>query len=339
MKIVTFGEIMLRLKTPGHLRIVQVNQYEASYGGAEANVAVSLAMLGDEVSFVTKLPDNPVGLAALNEMRRYGVDTSQIVQGDGRLGIFFFEKGCNIRPTNVIYDRKYSALSLADAAEFDWEQILKDADAFYFSGITPAVSASVEEAVRQALRYCQAHQIEVVCDLNYRAKMWSTEQAQRVMRELMQYVTLCIANDEDFEATLGIHAYDGDVSRGIDQIDSYKKGMQEILDRYPNCHAVASVLRNLHSVEDGEWMGIYLKDGVYYESSIHTVHSLEAVGAGDAFAGGLLHALAHGYDEQQLIDFAISSSVLKLMIQCDFNVVTEADIRRVMKSAGTNLQR
>ncbi len=338
-KVVTFGEIMLRLKTPEYLRIVQAGQFEASYGGAEANVAVSLAMLGDPVSFVTKLPDNPVGLAALNEVRRYGVDASRIVRGGDRLGVYFFEKGTNIRPTNVVYDRKYSALSLCSAEEFDWETILEDADIFYFSGVTPAVSKSVEQAVRAALQYCQAHGIEVVCDLNYRSKMWSEKDAQAVMRDLMQYVTLCIANDEDFESSLGIHAYDGDVSRGIDQIDSYKRGMQEILEQYPDCKAVASVLRNLHSVEDGEWMGIYLKDGVFYESPVHTVHSLEAVGAGDAFAGGLLHALVQAYDPQQLIDFSIAASVLKLMIQRDFNVVTENDILRVVKSGGTNLQR
>ena len=159
------------------------------------------------------------------------------------------------------------------------------------------------------------------------------------MGELMQYVTFCIANDEDFEATLGIPAYDGDMEHGIDQINSYKAGMKEIVDRYPACKAVASVLRNLHSAEDGEWMGIYLKDGIYYESPIHTVHSLEAVGAGDAFAGGLLHAYMNGYEPQELIDFSIAASVLKLMIQRDFNVVTEADVRGVMKAAGTNLQR
>lgn len=339
MKVVTFGEIMLRLKTPEHLRIIQTDSFEASYGGAEANVAVSLAMMNDPVSFVTKLPDNPVGMAALNEVRRFGVDTSKVLHGGERLGTYFFEKGCNIRPTNVVYDRKYSALSMADASEFDWETILKDADIFYFSGVTPAVSDQIAQAVEQALIYCQDHGLQVVCDLNYRSKMWSTEKAQKVMRRLMKYVTLCIANDEDFEATLGIHAFDGDLSRGIDQITTYKEGMQEILNQYPNCRTVASVLRDIHSVEDGDWMGIYLKDGVFYETPIHTVHSLEAVGAGDAFAGALLHGLAREFPPQKLIDFAIAGSVMKLLIQHDFNVVTEADILRIMKTSDTNLSR
>ena len=328
-KTVTFGEIMLRLKTPEHLRIVQTDGFEASYGGAEANVAVSLAVLKDPVSFVTKLPDNPVGTAALNEVRRYGVDTSKVVVGGSRLGIYFFEKGTDIRPTNVVYDREGSALALSKAEEFHWDEILKDTDIFYFSGVTPAVSESVAETVLEALKYCKTHGIETVCDLNYRSKMWGIKKAQSVMGELMNYVTLCIANDEDFESSLGIHAYDGDISKGIDQIQS----------RYPGCKAVASVLRNMYTAEDGDWLGIYLKDGVFYESPVHKVHSFEAVGAGDAFAGALLHSLVREFEPQELIDFSISASVLKLMIQRDFNLVTENEIQRVMESKAANLQR
>lgn len=339
MKVMTFGEIMLRLKTPEYLRILQSDAFEASYGGAESNVAVSLAMFGDEAAYLTKIPDNPVGMAALGEVRRFGVDTSQVLHGGSRLGIYYFEKGTDLRPTNVVYDREYSALAMADAGEFAWGKILEGIDIFYFSGVTPAISASVEQAVLEALQYCHDHGIQVVCDLNYRSKMWSTEKAQKVMKNLMNYMDLCIANDEDFESTLGIHAFDGDMAHGIDQIGSYKKGMEEILRRYPNCKAVASVLRNMRTVEDGDWMGIYLKDGKFYESPVHTVHSLEAVGAGDAFAGGLLHGIVRGFDPQKTIDFAITASVLKLMIQKDFNIVTEQDVLRVMKSKDTNLQR
>ena len=312
MKILTFGEIMLRLKTPDHLRIVQTDGFEASYGGAESNVAVSLATLGDDTAFVTKLPKNPVGDAAFNELRRYGVDTSRILRGGPRLGIYYFEKGSDIRPTNVLYDRAGSALAEADAGEFDWKALLDGVDIFFFSGVTPAISTSVEQAVRDALQYCHAHGITVICDLNYRAKMWSREKAQSVMKELMQYVDLCIANDEDFEATLGIHAFDGDMAHGIDQIETYRQGMQKIQELYPNCSAVASVLRNLKTAEDGDWMGIYLKDGHFYESPVHTVHSFEAVGAGDAFAGALIHGLVHQFSPQKLIDFSIT--VLKVSL-------------------------
>ena len=228
MKILTFGEIMLRLKTPEHLRIVQANGFEASYGGAESNVAVSLSTLGDDAAFLTKLPDNPVGNAAFNELRRYGVDTSRILRGGPRLGIYYFEKGNDIRPTSVLYDRAGSALAKASATEFDWEALLSGIDIFFFSGVTPAISPSVEQAVSNALNYCHTHGITVICDLNYRAKMWSREKAQSVMKELMQYVDLCIANDEDFEAALGIHAFDGDMAHGIDQIETYRQGMQKI---------------------------------------------------------------------------------------------------------------
>lgn len=169
--------------------------------------------------------------------------------------------------------------------------------------------------------------------------MWSTEKAQSVMKQLMNYVDLCIANDEDFESSLGIHAFDGDLSHGINQIDDYKRGMLEITKQYPNCKAVASVLRNIHTVEDGQWMGIYLCDGKFYESPIHTVHSLEAVGAGDAFAAGLLHALVKGFSPQKLIDFSIAASIMKLMIQHDFNVVSEEEIFKIMKSKEVNLSR
>ena len=205
--------------------------------------------------------------------------------------------------------------------------------------MTPAVSENIAKAVLEALKYCKAHGIETVCDLNYRSKMWDTKKAQSVMSELMNYVTLCIANDEDFESSLGIHAYDGDISKGIDQIESYKAGMKEIQNRYPNCKAVASVLRKMYTAEDGDWMAIYLKDGVFYESPVHKVHSFEAVGAGDAFAGALLHSLVRGFEPQKLIDFSISASVLKLMIQRDFNLVTENEIMRVMESKAANLQR
>ena len=218
-------------------------------------------------------------------------------------------------------------------------KLLDGVDLFYFSGITPAISTEIEKALENALALCREKKIQVVCDLNYRGKMWSTKDAQRVMRRLMAYVDVCIANDEDFESSLGIPAYDGDMSRGIEQIESYKEGMLEIQKQFPNCKAVASVLRNLYTVEDGDWMGIYLKDGKFYESPVHKVHSFEAVGAGDAFGAGLIHAMLHDFEPQKAIDFAISASVLKLMIQHDANVASETEIEQIMKQGGTNLQR
>ena len=258
MKVLTFGEMMLRLKPPANERILQTQTFEATYGGAEANVAVSLALLGNDVAYLSKFPDNLLGQSAVSTLRKYGVDTSKILIGDGRLGIYFFEKGASVRSTNVVYDRAYSAFSQMKATEFNWEEIFKDVDYFYFSGVTPAISNELEHAVLEACQYCKAHEIQVVCDLNYRGKMWTPEKAQTDMGKIMEYVTVCIANDEDFEATLGIKAFDGDDSRGIEQKESFEAAMKKVQERYPNCKMVASILRNIYSVENSEWTGLII---------------------------------------------------------------------------------
>ncbi|PWC17036.1 sugar kinase [Brenneria roseae subsp. roseae] len=334
MKVLTFGEMMLRLKPLGNNRIIQSDVLEAAYGGAEANVAVSLSLLGNKAAYLTKLPDNLLGETALSTLRKYGVDTTKVLRGGNRLGIYFFEKGASVRSTNVVYDRAGSAFAQAKQTEFDWEVIFRDVDYFYFSGITPAISTELEQAVTAACVYCQQHNIPVVCDMNYRGKMWSPEKAQVVMSKLMNYVTICIANDEDFEATLGIKAFDGDMSRGIDQIDAFKEGMLEVTRRYPGCQVVASVLRNIQSVEDSQWMGLLLNQGKFHETNRYKVHVMEGVAAGDAFGAGLMHGLLHRFDEQEWIEFAIAASVLKLTISGDLNLVQESEIRSVMKKGG-----
>ena len=339
MKVLTFGEIMLRFKPPAFLRILQADSFEASYGGAEANVAVSLSLFGDEAAYLTKLPENPLGDAALWALRRAGVDTGRILRGGPRLGTYYFEKGTSVRPTSVVYDRAGSSIATAGRAEFDWPALLDGIDTFYFSGITPSISDELAGALREALACCRERGIAVACDLNYRKKMWPPEKAQTVMRELMPFVTVCIANDEDFEATLGIRAFDGDMSRGIEQIDSYCSGMEEITKRYPNCKTVASVLRNVHSVEESDWMGILLQGGKFYTSPVHSVHVMEGVAAGDAFGAGLLHGLLHRAAPQETIDFAIAAGVLKLTISGDLNFVTEAEVRAAMQAGGSRLNR
>lgn len=334
MKVLTFGEMMLRLKPEANERILQADSFEAAYGGAEANVAVSLALLGNDSQYLSKFPDNLLGDAAVGTLRRYGVDTSKVLRGTGRLGIYFFEKGASVRSTNVVYDRKDSALALVNATEFDWETLLKDVGMFYFSGITPAISPETEKAVMAACEYCVEHDIPVVCDLNYRGKMWSAQKAQEVMNRLMPYVSICIANDEDFEAALGIKAFDGNMATGISQKESFKEGMMEVTRRYPRCQVVASVLRDIHSVEDSRWMGLLLNNGEFTESAVYPMHVMEGVAAGDAFGAGLVHGLLHDFSGQELIDFAIAASVLKLTIQGDLNLVSESDIRNVMKAGG-----
>jgi 2-dehydro-3-deoxygluconokinase len=340
LKVLTFGEMMLRLKPPAFSRILQTDTFEASYGGAEANVAVSLALFHDDVAYLSKLPENPLGEAALGTLRRYGVDTARVLRGGPRLGTYYFEKGTNIRPTSVVYDRAGSSIAMAKRSEFDWPSLLRGVDVFYFSGITPAVSDEIAGAVKDALVYCHGHGITVVSDLNYRGKMWTPEKAQSVMKEFMPYLDVCIANDEDFEATLGIRAFDGDMSRGIDQIDNFRAGMEEITKRWPNCKTVASVLRNIHSVEESEWMGILLQGGKFYESPVHSVHVMEGVAGGDAFGAGLLHGLLHRAEPQETVDFAIAASALKLMISGDLNLVTEEEVRAAMhKGSSARLNR
>lgn len=326
---------MLRLKPPGFSRILQAGSFEAAYGGAEANVAVSLSMLGDDAACLSKLPENPLGEAALGTLRRYGADTSRILRGGPRLGVYYFEKGTSVRPTRVVYDRAGSSFATAKRSEFDWPALLDGVDAFYFSGITPAVSGELAGAVKDALACCRDRGVTVVCDLNYRAKMWAPEKARSVMGEILPFVNVCIANDEDFEASLGIRAFDGDMSRGIDQIESFRFGMQEIVKRWPNCTTVASVLRNIRSVEESDWMGILLQDGKFYESPVHSVHVMEGVAAGDAFGAGLMHGLLHRAPLQETVDFAIAASVLKLTIGGDLNLVTEPEVRAVMEKGSS----
>ena len=335
MKVLTFGEMMLRLKPLAFERIIQTSAFEAAYGGAEANTAVSLALLGHDAAYLTKLPENPLGDAAIGSLRKHGVDTRHILRGGPRLGMYFFEKGTGARPTGVVYDRAGSSIATAERNEFDWKILLKEIGIFYFSGITPAISKDLEAALKEALDYCKAHNITVVCDLNYRGKMWKPEQAQKVMAELMPFVDVCIANDEDFEAMLGIRAFDGDLSHGIDQKEDFLKGMKEVTQQYPNCKVVASVLRNINSVEQSDWMAILYQNDTFYETPIHNINVMEGVAAGDAFGAGLLHGMLNKLEPQESIEFAIAASVLKLSISGDYNLVTESEIRGAMEK-GSN---
>lgn len=329
-KVVTFGEIMLRLKPRENERIIQTDRFSGLYGGAEANVAVSLSLLGDQAQFVSKVPLHAVGQAALASLRRYGVNVTKVLQGGPRLGIYFFEKGASVRNTSVVYDRAGSSFAVSQAKEYDWPQILKDASYFYFSGITPAVSPQMRQAVLEACQYCLKHNVQVVCDLNYRGKMWSPKEAQAAMAKLMPYVDICLAHDEDFEAVLGIKAFDNDMTRGIEQKVTFIKGMKEITAKYPKCQTVASILRNIHSVEDSEWTAIMIDHGQVFKAPVYQMHIWEGVAAGDAFGAGLVHGLLHGFSKKEMLNYALAASVLKLTIGGDFNLVTDAEIRAVM---------
>ncbi|MBA1336565.1 MAG: 2-dehydro-3-deoxygluconokinase [Firmicutes bacterium] len=333
-RVVCFGEIMLRLSTPEYRRFVQADSFDATYGGGEANVAASLANFGLEACYVTKLPDNPIGDAALNHLRRYGVKTEYIIRGGERLGIYFLESGASQRPSKVIYDRAYSSISSIKPGEIDWEKVFEGAKWFHFTGITPALSDSAAEATLEAVKTAKQAGLTVSCDLNYRKKLWSTDKANRVMSELVKYVDICIGNEEDAEKVFGIRAEDSDIVSGELSKEGYKDVARKLVERF-GLKMAAITLRESHSASDNGW-SVMLYDGAgYYFSRKYDVHIVDRVGGGDAFAGGLIYALLNGYDSQNSVEFAAAASCLKHTIPGDFNHVTVAEVTSLMKGDGS----
>ena len=340
-KVLAFGELMMRLSPKDHLRLEQASEFEVRYGGAEANTALSLSYQGDDAAYVSVVPANRIGDIALRTLTAYGVDTSRVVREGDRLGAYFFEVGASQRSNGCVYDRKYSAINLANRNVFDWDAILDGVGVFYFSGVTPAVSDEMAAACRDALVACRERGITTVCDVNYRGKMWSPEKSQEVMRSLLPLVDIVIANDEDAPAGLGMTCVSGSLANGIEERNDYVTMAKEICSTY-GCRAVASVVRDIQCVERSQWMGVLYDaaSGEHWFSPAHDVHVLEGVAAGDAFNAGLLHALLNGFEPQDAIDYAIAASILKLTIKGDSNLVTEDEIRAVAsKGAGVRVAR
>ena len=337
--VLCFGEIMMRLSPKDHLRLEQATEFDARYGGAEANTALSLAYQGDRSAYVSVVPPNRIGDCALRSIAAYGVDTSRVIRTGDRLGVYYFELGASQRSNSCVYDRKYSAMNLASHDVFDWNALLEGVGVFYFSGVTPAVSPEMATACAQALAACRERGIVTVCDVNYRGKLWSPEESRRTMRGLLPLVDVVIANDEDAPAGLGMTCVSGSLSRGIEERDSYVQMARELHADY-GCKTVASVIRDIQGVERSQWMGMLYdaETDAHWFSPVHDVQVLEGVAAGDAFNAGLLHALLHGYDPQDAIDYAIAASVLKLSIRGDSNFVTEAEIAAVASSAGGGMR-
>ncbi|HWQ61144.1 MAG TPA: sugar kinase [Negativicutes bacterium] len=326
MRVVTFGEIMLRLAPPGYLRFEQAGAFEVVYGGGEANVAVSLANFGIAASFVTKVPDNPIGQAAINEMRRYGVDTANMIKGGERLGIYFLEKGASQRPSKVVYDRKLSSISQAKKEDFDWPAIFKGADWFHFTGITPALGDAVAEAVLAACQAAKAAGLTVSCDLNFRKNLWTSEKAGKVMAQFMPFVDVCIANEEDADKVFGIKAPNTDIVGGSLNHDGYKAVAQELKKSF-NFTTVAITLRGSISASDNKWAAMLYKDGEFHFSRTYPVHIVDRVGGGDSFAGGLIYALTNGFGNKDALEFAVAASCLKHSVEGDHNHVTVAEVK------------
>ena len=334
MKVITFGEIMLRLAPEGYYRFLQADKYGATYGGGEANVAVSLANFGVDAAFVTKLPDNDIAEGAVRALRAAGVDTSLITRGGDRIGIYFLEKGASQRPSKVIYDRAHSAIAEAVPADFDWQKIFDGADWFHVTGITPALSDNAAEITLAAAAAAKKAGLKVSCDLNYRKKLWSREKARRVMTELMKYVDIVIANEEDASDVFGITA-PGDVTKGEVSGKGYVAVAKELISRFGLEYA-AITLRGSISASDNRWSAVLVsKDSEVYAAKEYVVHIVDRVGGGDSFGAGLIYGLNNFDDPQQAVEFAAAASCLKQTIEGDFNMVTGDEVTRLAAGDGS----
>ena len=336
MKVLTFGEIMLRLKAPGHERFFQSPSLEATFGGGEANVAVSLANYGMDAAFLTVLPKNDIAEACIRELRYFGVDTSRILRGEGRMGIYYLEGGANQLPSKVVYDRAYSAIALAKPGDIDWDKAFDGVDWFHITGITPAISETAMELSLESVAEAKKRGITVSCDLNYRKNLWKYgKAASEVMNKLAESVDVAIANEEDVQKSLGITA-DVDVESGALDREKYRVLGNKVLAAFPNMKLIAITLRESHSADHNGWAAC-LNDGEhFYVSKKYEIRDIiDRVGGGDSFAGGLIYGLNHYTDRQQALEFAVAVSCLKHSVIGDFNRVSVSDVEKLASGDGT----
>lgn len=327
-RVVTFGEIMLRLAPNGYYRFFQDDQLQATFGGGEANVAVSLANYGMDATFVTKLPAHAIGQGAVNALRGLGVDTTKIVRGGDRVGIYFLEKGASQRGSVCIYDRAHSAIQEAQPSDFDWDAIFEGADWFHFTGITPALGPNLVQICLEACKAARAKGITVSCDLNYRGKLWTRAQAREAMTALCQYVDVCISNEEDAKDVFGIEAAGSDITGGKLNKEGYKSVAKQLADQF-GFKKVAITLRTSISASDNDWAGMLYDGENFYFSKEYHLRIVDRVGGGDSFGGGLLYSLLNGKDAQGAIEFAVAASALKHSVEGDFNRVTLAEVEKL----------
>ncbi len=336
-KVITMGEIMLRLSTPGHEKFIQADEFDVCYGGGEANVAVSLANYGHDASFVTKVPNNPIGECAVAALRKHNVCTKHVAYGGERLGIYFLETGAAMRASNVVYDRAHSSISTAAPEDFDFDAIFKDADWFHFTGITPAVSDAAAELTEKALQAAKKHGVKVSVDLNFRKKLWSSEKAQRIMTNLMQYVDVCIGNEEDAEKVLGFKPGNTDVTSGDLELAGYEDIFKQMVDKF-NFEYVISSLRVSHSASDNGWSAcIYSRDTkeFYHSKEYRVAPIVDRVGGGDSFAGGTICGFLDGKNFKDALEFGVAASALKHTIPGDFNLVSRSDVENLVGGDGS----
>ncbi len=327
-KVVTFGEIMLRLAPEGYTRFLQAESFGVTYGGGEANVAVSLANFGVDVKYITKLPQNELGQAAVNALRRFGVDTREIVRGGNRIGIYFLEKGASQRPSKVIYDRAGASIACAVREDFNWEKIFEGAQWFHFTGITPALGDNVADICLDACRAAKEKGMTVSCDLNYRKNLWSREKAGKVMTDLMKYVDVCIANEEDAGDVFGIRAENTDIAGGKLSHEGYISVAKQLADRF-GFQKVAITLRTSKSANVNDWAAMLFDGAQCHFSKTYSIHIVDRVGGGDSFGAGLIYSLLTGAQPQDALEFAVAASCLKHTIEGDFNMAGVDEVKRL----------
>jgi 2-dehydro-3-deoxygluconokinase len=336
-RVVTFGEIMLRLSTPFHKRFVQTDYFEATFGGGEANVAVSLANYGMESYFISKLPQHEIGQSALNHLRKFGVNTDFIVRGGDRIGIYFLESGASQRSSKVIYDRKYSAISTIKKKEIDWEKVFKGVDWFHWTGITPALSKNTKAVLIDACKIAKSKNIKISCDLNFRKKLWTEKEAQATMKPLMKYVDVCIANEEDAQKSLGLKVQNSNVEEADLNKESYYKVAEELKRKY-KFDSVAITLRESFSASRNGWSAILLDNKnckKVYHSKRYDIAIVDRVGGGDSFASGLIYGLLNKHNTKDALEFAVAASCLKQTIHGDFNLVGIDEVEKLAKGSGS----
>jgi 2-dehydro-3-deoxygluconokinase len=336
-KVVTFGEIMLRLSSPGFTRFVQSQSFNVTFGGGEANVAVSLSNYGLESYFVSKLPKHEIGQSAVNHLRRFGVKDDFIVRGGDRVGIYFLETGASQRASKVIYDRIGSAVSLMKKDEVDWKKVFENAEWFHWTGITPALGKNAQELLTDACEVAKSMGVTISCDLNYRAKMWTMQEAQAVMQPLMKYVDVCIANEEDAEKSLGLKADKTNIEAGHLDEQGYFNVAKKLKEAY-NFKTVSITLRESFSASKNGWSALLLDDKdckTPYRSKRYDIEIVDRVGGGDSFASGLIYGLMTKENTKDALEFAVAASCLKHSIPGDFNLVSVEEVEKLVKSGGS----
>jgi 2-dehydro-3-deoxygluconokinase len=334
LKVVTLGEIMMRLSTPGFERFVQSDSFDVTYGGGEANVAAALSNYGLDAVFVSKVPDNPLGQAAINHIRRFGVDTQFIGRGGNRLGIYFLETGASMRASQVIYDRTGASISEATIHDFDVEEIFKGVNWFHTTGITPALSDKAAELTEVFLKTAKAKGITTSIDLNYRKKLWTKEKAREVMTRLCKYIDVCIGNEEDADTTLGFKAAGTDVTKGKLNLEGYKSVFKQMQEKF-GFKYIASTLRESHSASDNGWSALVYNGEEFHHTKNYEVRIVDRVGSGDSFASGFIYGLVSGMPMQEAAEFGVAASALKHTIPGDLNHATLAEVKELMKGDGS----